>query len=141
MWLLPLAVLDSSGNGAIPNAVVSLNLPDLSSERTDSGGKYTFVLTKDLIGKSATLTVNKEGFKPYDEHILSLQALEEFHRVYLIPPPPSPPASAAPQGPPEFTRVYSSGQKSSGSGGNFSDWYTVCSTEEPVTISRIPNSS
>ena len=128
----PVAVFDNVTKGAIPDAEISLDIPDLSSAMSDSGGKHTFKLTKRLVGKSATLTVRKEGFQLSTEQIMSLQPQDDFHKVYLIhPPAPVAVTPPPPERPVEVTRVYPSGQKASGSGSNFSDWYRVCSTEEP----------
>jgi hypothetical protein len=128
----PVAVLDGTeGNAGVPDAEVSLNIPDLSTERTDSGGKYAFQLNKDIVGRAARLTVSKSGFKDFDQAILSLQPRDEYQRVYLqrTSVVSSPPLQA--DRPPELTRIYSSGPKISGSMKSFSEWYTLCSTDEP----------
>jgi hypothetical protein len=126
----PVAVLDSgAGNGAVADAEVSLNIPDVSADRTDTGGKYTFQLTKKMIGQGARLTVQKAGYDSYDQQILSLQPRDEYYRVYLKVHS-SVSVSPGPELPLEVTRVYSSGAKASGAGANFSDWYTLCTTEE-----------
>jgi len=125
----PVAVLDSdAGNAGIPDADVSLGLPELSNEHTDSGGKHTFQLTKAIIGKNARLTVSKTGLQDFDEEILSLQPRDEFLRVYLKRVTAN---AAPPDRPAEVVRVYSSGPKISGSMKAFSDWYSLCSGDEP----------
>jgi len=126
----PVAVLDASnGYGAIAGAEVSLNLPEISSDHTDSAGKFTFQLSKKIIGKTARLTVQKAQYESYDEQILSLQPRDDTYRVLLKRVGSN--SSTTTNQPAEVIRVYNSGPKASGSGANFSDWYRLCSAEQP----------
>jgi hypothetical protein len=68
----PVAVFDNLTKGAVEDATIDMNLPELAQSRSDSGGKHIFKLTKRLIGKSATLTVSKDGYQTNNEQLLSL---------------------------------------------------------------------
>ena len=121
----PVQVLSNTDNRPLQDADVSLGVLQVLPERTDNRGQVHFTIPSDLIGKDGQLSVTKEGFESYREHII-LQDKATFYGVYLrptvAPPPPTPQ---------QIVRTYSSGPRASGSRRNFSDWYEQCSLPEP----------
>jgi hypothetical protein len=58
----PVSLIDNFSKSGIPDAEVNLGIPDLSPTPTDSHGTDSFDLTKQMIGKSANLTVRAKGY-------------------------------------------------------------------------------
>jgi hypothetical protein len=80
-----LSILILEGNAAGPpvaDAEVSLNLPEIDPEHTDSKGRVFFRLSKDLGGRDGRIFIRKEGFANYNQQLL-LQPRSDFYPIYL----------------------------------------------------------
>ncbi len=87
--MLPIVVLaEDAGGSPVADAEVSLNVPDLIPEHTDTKGQISFRLPKEIVGLDGRISIRKVGFEFYNQQI-PLKPRSDFYPVYLkrIPPP------------------------------------------------------
>lgn len=130
----------SAGNSSgIASAAVRLTGDGVSESRqTDSTGRVTFELPAATDGRLVRLEAQAAGFESKSEEA----RLKAGYRPHDIRLSPIQPVAAVPSPAPTLVarqRVFSSQPRLSGAGGNFSDWYTLCS-ELPANA-RITNVS
>jgi len=68
------------GKQPVSDARVSLEVPGVMPEYTDSQGQAVLQITKDSVGGRARLSISKDGFESYSEYIVITRS---FYRVYL----------------------------------------------------------
>lgn len=137
---LAVYTFDASSGKELPNVLVKMTGLEVGeSRRTDSNGKIIFELPERTAGQWTKLHFEANKFEPRNEDT-QLQSGYKLMEITMIPVPNAESGPSAQKTAVNTKRIFSSGPRISGSGSNFSEWYSLCSDGIPQSA-KITNVS
>jgi len=134
--LVTITVFDPANVGVEGARTILTMGSSVQESATDSFGRHTFEIQRELKGRVATISVSQAGFLPRKIEVAVSHPEEsrEIHlarqEVHLATAAPTPSTTPPPNSHPTVqpvTDTFRSGPKPSGIGKDFSDWYDFCS--------------
>ena len=93
--MLPIVVLSEGSEGSpVVDAEVTLSVPEVNPEHTDTKGQISFRIPREVMGLDGRISIRKDGYRAYNQQIL-LKPRSDFYPIYMNEMP-SALASASP---------------------------------------------